>query len=134
MFLHFFQMFLNILISVCWHVHNKTIISLSPLVCMCLPPSLAFYMCVYRFVWFLYLISLPLPPPIVHGFLTSTSLENHNLEVLQFFIVVSMQEIVASLTTYISQVLSSPHLDVYMLGFSCFKNNVNCIKGFRFKY
>jgi hypothetical protein len=37
-----------------------------------------------------YLISPLLPSLIVHGFLTSTSLENPNLKVLQLFIVVSL--------------------------------------------
>jgi hypothetical protein len=53
-------------------------LSMSPLVCICLPPSLLFYMCVYGFVQLFYLIFPPLPSPIVNGFLTSTSLENPN--------------------------------------------------------
>jgi len=93
-----FLNFLSLPLNVSWYfdwcfltcAQQSNDICVSPLMCMCLPPSLLFYMCVYGYVQLFYLISPPLPFPIVHDFLTSTSLENPNLEVLQLFIVVSL--------------------------------------------
>ncbi len=106
-------------------------ISASPLVCMCLLPSLAFYMCVYRFFQLFYLIFPPLPSSWFFNF--------HQFKKSQFKSFTTLHCCFSIGNCCIAHHIhfpsfSSPHLDMYMLGFSSFKNNVNCIKGSRFKY
>jgi len=126
----------------CGHQSNN--LSMSPLMCMRLPPSMSLYACVYGFIRLSYLIYPPLPSPIVHGFLTYTTFKNHYLEVLQLFMVVYKTLLHHSPHTF-PRFSISPSRYVYVGFFilgqsstfiylSCFKNNVNYIKGSRFKY
>jgi hypothetical protein len=114
--------------------HQSTDLSTFPLLCMRLPPSMSFYTCVYGFLQLSYLIYPPLPSPIVHGFLTYTTLKNPNSEILQLFMVVYKTLLCHSPHTFLEFFISPSkyvYVGFFILGklnmsiyLSCFKNNV----------